>query len=491
MGYIKIKKAIYSFLFSVMIIAPGTSQTSIDSLINAMPETCKSLMDQRGWPSLSISLVHDQEIIYSQAFGLADIDKNVPATTKTIYRVGSITKLFTATMLMQMAEKGIVNLNDPLIKHIPAYKPTYPINTGPTTLHQLATHTSGLNVDANQGFWHYLSNLMWIVSRGKEQIVWGVTKNDLLTTLDQVEIRYVPNTKPHYSNFGYQLLGMALERTAKVNFEKYVKSKILNPLKMNDSGFNLNEEQRSRFAVGYTYLEPNFERFVSPDWELDVLKYSGGLYSTSEDIARFISLQFRDQIDGRKQIISGDGLRCMRTPQTMQGKDTYGIGWGIYYKDGYQVITHAGGHWGFFAKAEVIPELKFGVVIMTNCNYPQGYIGPEKRLTKIIYEKFIPVLKEEKAKEPDKQNKHDLNRYVGQYAVAGRSASANIYPKNKKLFLRFKERPSFNYEIKPVKLNEFCFAIDPKKNVMLRFKNDGHENVINFEFLSFIFKKEN
>ena len=91
------------------------AQSSLDSLLRTLPETCTSLMQQRGWPSLSIAIVLDQKIIYSQAFGYADVDKKIPATTKTIYRIASMTKLFNATMLMQLTERGKVNLNDPLI----------------------------------------------------------------------------------------------------------------------------------------------------------------------------------------------------------------------------------------------------------------------------------------------------------------------------------------------------------------------------------------
>ena len=122
-----------TILFFIALRTPIFAQSSLDSLLRTLPETCKLLMQQRGWPSLSIAIVLDQKIIYSQAFGYADVDKKIPATTNTIYRVASMTKLFNATMLMQLAERGKVNLNDPLIKYIPAYKPKYLPNTGPTT----------------------------------------------------------------------------------------------------------------------------------------------------------------------------------------------------------------------------------------------------------------------------------------------------------------------------------------------------------------------
>jgi CubicO group peptidase (beta-lactamase class C family) len=469
------------------------AQSPLDSLLKTLPVTCKSLMEQRGWPSLSIAVVLDQKIIYSDAFGYADVDKQIPATTKTIYRIASMTKLFSATMLMQLAERGKVNLNDPLIKYIPSYKPKYFPNSGPTTLRQLATHTSGLNVDAAQGFWHYLSNLQWVVSKGQEKIVWGVTKNDLLSTLDKVEIEYTPNMYPHYSNFGFQLLGIALENAAHEPFEKYIKENILDPLGMQNSDFNLNDEQKTRFAIGYTYLEPDFKRYIAPDWDLSIIKYSGGLYSTPEDIARFISFQFRDQIEGDQNILSGDGLRSMRTPQTLrslESNDSYGIGWAMYDYDGHPVIAHAGGHWGFSAKAEVLTDLKLGVVIMTNCNYPQGSIGPEKELTRIVIDKFVPILQKKKTETVFDLRNVDIHKYVGQYAIPGDYANADVIIKNDTLYFSLKEKPEFNTAILPVGLDQFCFAVDPGKNPMLHFDLDDSGKIVCLKFLEFVFKKK-
>lgn len=478
--------------FVIGVHASLFAQGSLDSLLQTLPETCTSLMQQRGWPSLSIAIVLGQRIVFSQAFGYADVDNQIPATRRTIYRVGSMTKLFSATMLMQLAERGKVNIEDPLVKYMPAYTPRYPANAGPTTLRQLATHTSGLHVDVAQGFWHYFSNLQWIVSKGKEPIVWGVTKGDLLSRLDAVEIEYTPNTYPHYSNFGYQLLGIALEGVAQEPFEKYIKSNILDPLGMNDSEFSLDREQQTRFAVGYIYLEPDFHRYHAPDWELDILKYSGGLYSTPEDIARFISFQFQDQADDSPKILSGDGLRFMRTPQTLrspESNDTYGIGWAVYEDEGYQVIAHAGGHWGFYAKAEVLPELQLGVVIMTNCNYPQGDLGPQKGLTKIIYEKFVPILQRKNAETVFNPTAVDLQRYSGRFAVPGAYAHAEVSERNDTLYLSLKEKPHFCEAILPVGVDRFCFAIDPKQTPMVRFRTDNHNAVVSLEFLGFIFKK--
>jgi CubicO group peptidase (beta-lactamase class C family) len=493
MGIYRTRIVLTVILVGITMNISSLAQSSLDSLLQTLPATCKSLMEQRGWPSLSIAVVLDQKIIYSDAFGYADVDKKIPATINTIYRIASMTKLFNATMLMQLAERGKVDLNDPLIKYIPSYKPKYLPNSGPTTLRQLVTHTSGLHVDAAQGFWHYLSNLQWVVSKGHEKIIWGVTKNDLLSTLDKVEIEYTPNMYPHYSNFGFQLLGVALEKAANEPFEKYIKSNILDPLGMKNSDFNLSDEQQKRFAVGYTYLEPDFQRYLAPDWDLSIIKYSGGLYSTPEDIARFISFQFRDQIDDDQNIMSGDGLRFMRTPQTLrspESNDSYGIGWAIYEYEGHPVIAHAGGHWGFFAKAEVLTDLKLGVVIMTNCNYPQGNIGPEKELTRIIFDKFIPILVTKKSEPKFDARNVELQKYTGEYIIPGDYAHANVILKNDTLYFSLKEKPEFNAAILPVSSNQFCFAIDPGKNPMFSFDLDDSGKIVCLKFLEFVFKKK-
>jgi CubicO group peptidase (beta-lactamase class C family) len=468
------------------------AQNQLDSLVRTLPEICSQQMQQRGWPSLSIAIVLDQKTIFSQAFGYADVDRKIPATTKTVYRVGSMTKLFSATMLMQLAERGNVSLDDPLTKYIPQYKPKYEVNTGPTTLRQLATHTSGLHVDAGQAFWHYLSNFQWVETKGQEKIVWGVTKEDLLATLDKVEIEYTPNTFPYYSNFGYQLLGIALERAAGEPFEEYIKSNILIPLGMENSDFALDKEQESRFAVGYTFLEPDFKRHVAPDWDLTILKYSGGLYTTPEDIARFISFQFRDGKDGNPAILSGDGLRLMRTPQTScnpASGDTYGLGWAIYNYNGHRIFGHAGGHWGFSAKAEVMPNLKFGVVIMTNCNYPQGSIGPDEELTRIIIDKFVPILEEKKTEIGPDTGSIDLEKYSGQYVIPGDYAHANVSVRNNTLYFSLQEKPQFDAAMLPVGSHQFCFALDPGKHPMFDFSTDETGKVVRLDFLSYRFTK--
>jgi CubicO group peptidase (beta-lactamase class C family) len=261
---------------------------------------------------------------------------------------------------------------------------------------------------------------------------------------------------------------------------------------MNNSGFNLNDDQINLLAKGYVYLEPNFDRYNAPEWGGELIKYSGGLYSTPEDIAHFISFQLRDQVENNPKVLSGDDLRLMRSQQTLtdpKTNDTYGIGWAMYMDQGHEVVGHAGGHWGFYAKAEFIPDLKLGVVIMTNCNYPQGDLGPKENLTKIIYEKFIPLLEKKELEPVFNLQKINLNKYVGRFSVPGDYAHAVIFIKNDTLYFSLVEKPDFNQPILPLNLNNFCFAGDPGKHEMFHFYTDELGNISSLKFLSYLFKK--
>ena len=186
-----------------------------DSLIAALPIIVEAAFRESGLPSLSIALVHDRDIVYSQAFGFMDLEKKIPATRKTIYPIGSITKVFVATMLIQLAEAGVVTLDMPVKELLPEYqvKSPYP-GTQPTTLRQLVTHTSGLPKDANINFWSDYAAGNWLFSAGTTEMKWYASKEEVLANLPYIELEYPPNSRYSYSNLGMSLLGIALERAA-------------------------------------------------------------------------------------------------------------------------------------------------------------------------------------------------------------------------------------------------------------------------------------
>ena len=162
----------------------------------------------------------------------------------------------------------------------------------------------------------------------------------------------------------------------------------------------------------------------------------------------------------------------------------------MYDYEGHPIIAHAGGHWGFSVKAEVLRDSKLGVVIMTNCNYPQGSIGPEKDLTRIIIDQFLPILGKKNAEAAFDLQKVDIQKYTGRYAIPGEYAHAQVYAKNDTLFFSLVEKPDFNLAILPVNLHQFCLGIDPGKHPMFQFSVDDRGNAVGVSFLDFRFEKQ-
>jgi CubicO group peptidase (beta-lactamase class C family) len=462
--------------------SPRVSQTQInskaDSLIAALPIIMKAAFLGSGLPSLSIAVVYDRDIVYSQAFGFMDLEKKIPATTKTIYPIGSITKVFVATMLIQLAEAGVVTLDMPVKNLLPEYqvKSPYP-GTQPTTLRQLATHTSGLPRDANINFWSDYAAGNWLFSSGTTEMKWYASKEEVLANLPYIELEYPPNSRYSYSNLGMALLGIALERAAKVPFMEYIESRILKPLGMNDSGFMLQKKKPDRVPTGYVYGTPASEPLIAPVWEFGVDIYSGGLYSTAEDMTRLLSLQFQDDAPGGAQIISADGLRMMHLESI-----GWGIGWGRY-----PVIEHTGGHIGYFAHVRAIPSLKIGIVALTNSNHPLMPDRPSRDIARSILDQLKQAILSGAPTSGFDSGQTGLDAYTGTYSLPGANAEINIELRDGHLYATLTQDPRFNYRMNPV--GNHRFGIEDDTDPWFVFEADDAGKIQSVRFLDFLFRR--
>jgi len=462
--------------------SPLVNQTQInskaDSLIAALPIIIEAAFLESGLPSLSIAVVYDRNIVYSQAFGFMDLEKRIPATTQTIYPIGSITKVFVATMLMQLAEAGVVTLNMPVKQLLPEYqvKSPYP-GTQPTTLRQLATHTSGLPRDANINFWSDYAAGNWLFSAGTTEMKWYASKEEVLANLPYIELEYPPNSRYSYSNLGMALLGIVLERAAKVPFMEYIESRILKPLGMNDSGFMLHKKKPDRVPTGYVYGTPASEPLIAPEWEFGVDIYSGGLYSTAEDMTRLLSLQFQDDTPGGAQIISADGLHMMHLESI-----GWGIGWGRF-----PVIEHTGGHIGYFAHVRAIPSLKIGIVALTNSNHPLMPDRPSRDITRSILDQLKQAILSGAPTRGFDSGQTGLDAYTGTYSLPGANAEISIELREGQLYATLMQDTRFNYRMNPV--GNHRFGIEDETDPWFVFEADDAGKIQSVRFLDFLFKR--
>jgi CubicO group peptidase (beta-lactamase class C family) len=176
-------------------------------------------------PGLSVVIVADQDVLFLKGYGLADLVNALPATPHTIYRIGSNTKLFTATMLMQLRDAGKLQLDDPVERYLPAFSiPSRFPDSPPITFRQLATHTSGLPLEAPLEYGYHFTRTFPSIEA-------------LLSSLTYLERCQPPYTAYRYSNLGFNILGHTLAQIAQQPYAEYVTQHLLNPLGMNDSGF--------------------------------------------------------------------------------------------------------------------------------------------------------------------------------------------------------------------------------------------------------------
>ncbi len=314
---------------------------------------------------LSVAVISDQDLLWAKGLGYADYARQIPATPQTIYRIASITKLFTATMLMQLRDAGQVQLDDPLTRYLP---PSFTIispfpDAKAPTLRQVVSHTAGLPREAPFDY---------------EEAVPIPSIEVILDEIREIELLVPPMTEWRYSNLGVALLGHALERIAHQPYKHYVVEKILRPLGMSLSGFDITAEMQPYVATAYA---PSRE-----DGHLEVVPYAyqdmgglvpvGGMYSSAEELARFISLQFRDGPAEGSQILRGSTLREMHAPVFIlpSWKSAVGISWGLLPLGDHTVLYHTGGAPGFKAFVVVVPSIKLGVALLANTEQlPDGF----------------------------------------------------------------------------------------------------------------------
>jgi CubicO group peptidase (beta-lactamase class C family) len=315
--------------------------------------TAASFVKENRLPGAAVGIVHGAELVWSAGIGFADVAKRRPADPKTLYRVASITKTFTATAVMQLRDEGKLSLDDPAVRYLPELKKAAsafgPVET--LTIRRLLSHESGLQSEPPDTDWsavRYESEATSNLARAAE----------IATTVP-------PNSQWKYSNLGYQLLGELVGRVAGVPYETFLKTRIFRPLKMTATSFDpVPARLRPRRATGY---EPRFlsdELDVAPE-AASVFHAEGGLWSCVEDLARWLSCQLAE--DGT--VLDKRTLAEMHKPRYLAAEDwsrAWAIGWYARRRDDVTWVMHSGGFYGFITNACFEPKEKVGAIALLN-----------------------------------------------------------------------------------------------------------------------------
>lgn len=313
---------------------------------------------------ITAGVVYGGRVVWTQGFGWADRDARVPAGAETIYRTGSISKSFTAVAAAQLAQRGVLDLDDPVTRYLPeaaAFSDTRPA-AAPVTVRQLASHTAGLIREPRL--------------QGAASGPIGSWEDKVLASIPATSFDTVPGARYAYSNIGFGVLGLALGRAAGVPFMELVERDIFAPLGMASSTFIITPRLRPHLAVGYANGSSGIDA-DGPAREHAGRGYkvpNGGIYSTVGDLARFISGLSGATADTLLDEQWRAEVMRVQTPEDPY--NGYGLGFSVrVMEDGRRTVGHGGSVAGYTAHIVFDPDAQVGVILLRNYNRGETNLG--------------------------------------------------------------------------------------------------------------------
>ena len=325
------------------------------------------ILSRRPAVGLAVGVVRNGALEFFHGHGLADIASNAPITEDTVFRIGSITKTFTAIAVMQLWERGLVNLDAPANDHLCAYKlvPAKP-RFRPATVRQLLTHTAGIPEVV------YVAELLhpgW-GPFGARPAVHSVRVGEPLPSLAEYyrgSLRLVvePGSAFTYSNHGFATLGQLVEDVSGMPLERYFREHIFEPLGMADSDLVRSDRVASRLATGYVLGPRGAKAVPDRDW---IGAGGGGIYSTTRDMARYLTALLGGGANEHGSVLHPATLATMFEPHYQPDPRLPGVGLAFFRSDagGHRVVGHDGILPGFNSELSLAPDDGIGVIALTN-----------------------------------------------------------------------------------------------------------------------------
>ncbi len=319
----------------------------------------------------AVLVAKDGKTIYENGFGLANREYDIPNTPRTRFRLASVSKQFAATGIMILEHEGKLKVDDPISKYVEV-----PEAWAKVTLHQLLSHTSGVP-----------ENLRPALFKG----MWGqpIDKDHLIDHLKKQPLDFKPGEKWSYSNTGYALLGLTIEKVSGKPYDEFLKERIFDPLGMKDTGIDTRKLVLKSRAEGYGMSKSEYIHAQYID--MSQVFSAGSMYSTVEDMLKWDSTLYTEKILPEKS------LARMWTPV----KNEYGYGWLIIRARGHKLIIHDGGLPGFVTSVLRFPDEKLYICVL--CNLEGSAVGQVARdLSAIMFNEpyDVPVDRKEAKIDP-------------------------------------------------------------------------------------------
>ncbi len=343
-----------TFAVSAPRICRAQSQSAADEVDSYV---ATQLHSQR-IPGLALVVIRDGRVVKSQAYGLGNIELQVPVTPDTDFQLGSIGKQFTATAILMLAEDGKLSLDDKITRYFPSAARKWK----GISVRQLLNHTSGLADYTDDKY---------IAPGGLTPLHEELSDGEILRRFTTLPFDFRPGEKWSYSNTGYAILGFLIARVSGQSYGDFLRARIFKPLGMSATRVISESDIVPNRAAGYI-LEKNEiknQRWVSPHWNTLA---DGALYSTAADMTKW------DAAITARALLKGESYAQMWTPAPLNdGKNyPYGFAWDLLEVNGHRLQEHGGAWQGFTAHYARYPDDHLSVIVLTNLE--SGPSNPEK-----------------------------------------------------------------------------------------------------------------
>lgn len=371
--------------------------SSTETKHTTLDEVVKSAMEQWTVPGLTVGIYHDGETSL-HAYGVSSLETEYPMLPETILQIGSISKIFTTTLLMKLVDDGKVDLDAPVSTYLPDLTLTTDETQDTIPVRYLVTHTSGVYGDHFEDFgWGDDALAKYVESMAK---------------LRQV---YEPGTIWSYTNSGFNVAGRIIETILDKPFEDAVREHIFEPLGMERSGYFPHDAITYPVSVGHTLVDPaGDEHEVARRWPIPRASGpAGSISSNVGDMLKFAQMHLNGGTFNGNRIISEESAKAMQDVQVGRAglADAWGLGWQINFIDGTKAIGHGGTTNGFNAHLDLVPDKNFAICVLTNSARGAAAYG---QIIKWALEHYCGL--KDTDPEPIELPAEELEQYAGNYS---------------------------------------------------------------------------
>jgi D-alanyl-D-alanine carboxypeptidase len=326
--------------------APAPLAAQLDQLLSSVYKA--------GEPGAALLIMKDGKVLVRKAYGMADLELGIPLEPDMVFRIGSMTKQFTAVSILILMEQGKLALTDPITKFLP----DYPTQGRVITVEHLLTHTSGIQ--------SYTDMESWLPLMRKD-----MSLTELIGIFKDQPMQFAPGERWRYNNSGYILLGAIIEKIAGTTYETFLQKNIFDPLGLKHTSYGSSTRVIPRRIPGYgpgpsgTFANAAYISMTQP-------YAAGSLLSSVDDLAAWNEALLSGKLIKRATL-----ERAWMPYKLADGTTTgYGYGWGIRTYEGHRMIEHGGGIPGFTSDGILFPEDRVCVIMLTNSGVPGRTPGP-------------------------------------------------------------------------------------------------------------------